>query len=409
MNVMSPLSPALEAFLARGNSDTSEALRENGLPNARVEAWRYTPLRAVTGRAYDVAPDGQVSDVRRLLERAWPEGLEAACLVFVNGRFVEEFSALPKDAEVSRFAGEFGSVAQPERDAITALNAALAEDGICIRVPRDVDAGRVALVSIQTGPGRFSSHVRHRVVVEEGARLSLLDLNIGEGDYLSNPVFEIIVGERARFTHAKVQDEAVTAAHLGLVYADVATDGLYDSFTLTLGAGLARHEVHAGLFGRHSTVHVNGAQLVDGSRHADLTSVITHASPDCNSRQTVKNVLLESGHGVFQGKIYVDRVAQKTDGYQMNQALLLSDSARIDSKPELEIYADDVKCSHGATVGALDEEQVFYLRSRGVPMADARSMLVQAFLLDAVELIEDEALRSVLDRGVEGWWERRAS
>nr|WP_243443834.1 SufD family Fe-S cluster assembly protein [Asaia prunellae] len=177
-----------------------------------------------------------------------------------------------------------------------------------------------------------------------------------------------------------------------MVNARIAEHGTYDSFTLTLGAKLSRHEVLAHLGGRHAIVHVNAAQLLAGTQHADLTSVITHAAPDCNSRQTVKNVLMDAGHGVFQGKIYVDRIAQKTDGYQMNQALLLSEKAQIDSKPELEIYADDVKCSHGATVGALDEEQLFYLRARGIPHAEARAILVRAFLLDALALVTDEPL-----------------
>lgn len=177
-------------------------------------------------------------------------------------------------------------------------------------------------------------------------------------------------------------------------------NGNYDSFTLNQGGELARHEVVATLTQAHAQVHVNGIQIVDGTRLNDLTSMIHHAAPDCGSRQTVKTVLSESGQGVFQGKILVDRVAQKTDGYQMNQALLLSEKAQINSKPELEIYADDVKCSHGATVGALDDEQLFYLRSRGVPEAEARAILVQAFLLDALDLVTDETLRDVLIRSI---------
>ena len=171
-----------------------------------------------------------------------------------------------------------------------------------------------------------------------------------------------------------------------------------------MGARLARHEVHARLCGRRGKVQVNGAQLLGSGQHADLTSVITHDAPGCNSRQTVKNVLSGNARGVFQGKIVVARAAQKTDGYQMNQALLLSDLAEIDSKPELEIYADDVKCSHGATAGALDAEQVFYLRSRGIPIDQARAILVRAFLADALALIEDEPVRDALERAVDRAW-----
>ena len=169
-----------------------------------------------------------------------------------------------------------------------------------------------------------------------------------------------------------MQDEAATAFHVSTTYADIEAGATYDSFTLNLGARLSRTEVHAQLTGTGAAAHLNAAQLLAGSQHADFTSVVGHTAPGCTSRQTVKNVLAGRSRGVFQGKIEVARQAQKTDGYQMNQALLLSPFAEVDSKPELEIFADDVKCSHGATVGELDAEQMFYLRSRGVPDAEAR-------------------------------------
>jgi len=156
-------------------------------------------------------------------------------------------------------------------------------------------------------------------------------------------------------------------------------------------------------------VHLNGAQLLGGRQHSDFTTVVSHDAPHCASRQTVKNVLAGRSRGVFQGRIEVARAAQKTDGYQMNQALLLSPEAEVDSKPELEIFADDVKCSHGATVGELDAEQLFYLRTRGIPEPEARSMLVRAFLAEAIDLIDNEPVRDVLDRLVESWWEKQAA
>ncbi|MFT8474507.1 MAG: SufD family Fe-S cluster assembly protein, partial [Acetobacter orientalis] len=171
--------------------------------------------------------------------------------------------------------------------------------------------------------------------------------------------------------------------------------GAYNSFVLGVGAALARHEVHARLSAAHAQVHVNGAQRLRAKQHGDISSVITHAAPDCISRQTVRNVLDGQSRGVFQGKVLVERIAQKTDGYQMNQALLLSEHAEIDAKPELEIYADDVKCSHGATVGALDDDQMFYLRSRGVPEAEARQILIHAFLEEALDLIADETAHAL--------------
>ena len=167
--------------------------------------------------------------------------------------------------------------------------------------------------------------------------------------------------------------------------------------------------MHALLAAPRATAHLNAAQLLTGTQHADFTSVVRHDAPSCTSRQTVKNVLNGRARGVFQGRIEVARVAQKTDGYQMNQALLLSPDAEIDSKPELEIFADDVKCSHGATVGELDIEQLFYLKSRGIPDAEARAILVRAFLAEALDAVSQETVRAALEQSVERWWERQAA
>jgi len=178
---------------------------------------------------------------------------------------------------------------------------------------------------------------------------------------------------------------------------------------LNLGARLTRTEVHARLAGVGGAVHLNAAQLLDGMQHADFTTVVRHEAEACASRQTVKNVLDGRARGVFQGRIEVARAAQKTDGYQMNQALLLSPDAEIDSKPQLEIFADDVKCSHGATVGELDAAQLFYLRSRGISEAEARTVLVHAFLAGALDVVSDTVARAVLDRAIIARWERQAA
>ena len=219
----------------------------------------------------------------------------------------------------------------------------------------------------------------------------------------------VSVADGATLTHVRLQEEGPEAFHVSTTFAEIAEQATYDAFVLTLGARLARTEVHARLAGAGGTVHLNGAQLLGGLQHGDITTVVAHDAPGCASRQTVKNVLDGRSRGVFQGKIEVARVAQKTDGYQMNQALLLSPTAEIDCKPQLEIYADDVKCSHGATVGELDADQLFFLRSRGIPLAEARAILVRAFLADALGLIDDEVTRGVLERAVDASWDRRSS
>jgi Fe-S cluster assembly protein SufD len=329
--------------------------------------------------------------------------------VFADGEFHPELSAPGTKVEFQRFAdrGEFGALACPDREPLVALNTMLAEDGALLSVPAGVDAGLLLLVSIATDRAAF--HPRHIIRLAHGARLVLLELSLGAGTYLHNPVIEVQVAEDAVLSHVRMQNEALSAFHLSTVYAEIAERGTYDSFGLNLGARIARTEAHVRLAGAKGIAHLNGAQLLGGTQHADFTTVVRHVAPSCTSRQTVKNVLAGRAQGVFQGRIEVARAAQKTDGYQMNQALLLSPDAEIDTKPELEIFADDVKCSHGATVGELDADQLFYLRSRGIPDAEARSMLVRAFLAEALDAVSNETVRGVLDRAVEGWWKRQAA
>lgn len=195
---------------------------------------------------------------------------------------------------------------------------------------------------------------------------------------------------------------------MSTLYVQVAKRGTYDSFVLNVGARMTRTEVHARLAGAGAATHLNGAQLLSGTQHADFTTVVRHDAPRGTSRQTMRNVLAGRSRGVFQGRIEVARAAQKTDGYQMSRALLLSGDAEIDTKPELEIFADDVKCSHGATVGELDADQLFYLRSRGIPDAEARAMLVHAFLAEALDAVTLDVARTALEAAVAGWWERQA-
>lgn len=409
-----------EGFLARfaemraqlpGDAAAREAaaahFRALGLPGLRNEAWKFTSLRPLAEAAFSAGPEAEASALLALM----PD-LAAPRLVLLDGAYRPEFSTPPAGTIVTSFAAapHFGPHARPEREPLVALNTMLAEDGIRIEVPAGHDAGLVVLATLTSGAHDAGAaraiHPRHRIHLGPGARLSLLDLAAGGGTYLHNPVYEMTVAEGARLVHVRLQDESAAGFHLATLYADIATGGTYDSFSLALGGRLARAEVHATLAGPDAAAHLNAAQLLGGTQHADFTTVIRHAAPRCASRQTVKNVLAGRARGVFQGRIEVARGAQKTDGYQMSQALLLSPDAEVDCKPELEIYADDVKCSHGTTVGELDAEQIFYLRSRGIPETAARAMLIRAFLAGALETIADEAVRAVLDARIGAWWER---
>jgi len=388
-------------------SAAAAAFKLSGLPGGtqqrRIEAWKYTSLRSVAEANFQpaTAPHHEVETVLAGLLL-----LDAPRIVFADGTLRADLSVMPPTGFAS-FADQpdFGTLSWPDREPMVALNTMLAQDGAALHVPAGFGAGIVQLVSIATGDGDF--HPRHSIRLAKGARLTVVEISAGQGRYLLNTVAEIHVAEGAHLTHIRLQDEAATAFHISTTYADVETGGTYDSFTLNLGAKLSRTEVRAQLSGAGAIVHLNAAQILTGSQHADFTTVVGHAAPGCSSRQTVKNVLNGRSRGVFQGKIEVARIAQKTDGYQMNQALLLSPDAEIDCKPELEIFADDVKCSHGATVGELDADQMFYLRSRGIPDAEARSILVRAFLAEALDAVADETIRNRLETAVGQWWERQ--
>lgn len=386
------------------------AFRASGLPTPRDEAWKFTNLRPLAEASFAAPLATEALPMRPADIR--PLAGEPA-LVFVDGRFRRDLSVLPPRIRVAGFADapHFGVIARTEHAPLVALNTMLAEDGALIEVEQGVDGGTLQLVSLVQGTSSapIAFHPAHRIQLGAGARLVLFETARGGGSYCHNPLIEIEVGEGAALTHVRLQDESADSFHLATVYAAIAAGGTYDCFALNAGARLCRTEFHARLSGPGGSAHLNGAQILKGRQHSDFTSVVRHDAPHCASRQTVKNVLAGRSRGVFQGRIEVARQAQKTDGYQMNQALLLSPDAEVDSKPELEIFADDVKCSHGATVGELDREQLFYLQSRGIAEPVARSILVRAFLAEAIELVGHEGIRGVLDQLVESWWERETA
>ncbi|SHJ36341.1 Iron-regulated ABC transporter permease protein SufD [Roseomonas rosea] len=383
----------------------AETLMAGGLPSRRVEAWRYTDLspmlRGAFREALTAVDEAVVLPAKRAERRA----------VFVDGRFRADLSELDglvaaSLAEViETVAGRLNTVASASQPMVT-LNTLLFEDGLVLEVPEGADAGRLELLSVASGETASTVHPRHLIRLARGAKLVLLEtaLSAAGARHLHNPVFEIEVAEGAKITHVRVQREAESAYHLAHLGVRVAEGGTYDGFVLNAGGKISRSETHLALTGPNAIAHLNGAQLVAEGQLADTTTALDHAAPNCASRQTVKTVLAGRSRGVFQGKILVRREAQKTDGYQMNQALLLSEDAEIDSKPQLEIYADDVKCSHGATAGALDPDSLFYLRARGIPADTARAMLVRAFLQEAVEIVADEPAREALEEAVSAWW-----
>lgn len=396
-------------WVAALRSEAAEHFALAGLPGRKLEAWRYTDLTPIAQAGFTEALTLVVENP------ALPPMRAAFRAVFVDGRFAEGLSVLPGwcrslAAHLGDAEGLLGAIAQSLP--VVSLNTMLFEDGLLLDLPDGAEGGALELLSIVTHTERpIAFHPRHLLRIGAGASLTLIETSMGPNgaSYLHNPVFEIHVGAGATLSHVRIQREGRSGFQLSTVLAAVQAGGTYDNFTLNAGAKLVRNEIHTALLGPKAACHMNGAQLAGDGQHADTTTFLDHAAPDCASRQTYKTVLAGKSRGVFQGKILVRQVAQRTDGYQMNQALLLSEEAEIDAKPQLEIYADDVKCSHGATVGALDEAQLFYLRARGIPAEQARAMLVQAFLVEAIEGVTHPLAQAALAEATDGWWEREVA
>ena len=246
---------------------------------------------------------------------------------------------------------------------------------------------------------------RLKIILEDNAELTLIERQNGEGAYWKNMVTEITLGQNAKLHHIRFNQDSNDAVQTNLVHITAARDSVYDGFSLNIGGKLTRHELHAEIQGQGAEVSFNGVNLLSDDQHGDTTILIEHQAPNCVSNQFYRTLLDDKARGVFQGKVHVHQIAQKTDGYQLSNALLLSPDAEMDTKPELEIYADDVKCSHGATTGQLDEEPLFYLRQRGLNEAQARLLLVQAFVDEVVDKIENDAIREEILEITNKWLE----
>jgi len=416
-------SDALEARiggLALPKGDWSEAARADalarlatmGLPDRRDEYWRYTDPATLTAMQAPAARPFTYSDETMVFT-----GIDRVRLVFVDGVFDAAASDDPAEAgvEVSRLA-EGGALhwardlygvleargQNPVARPLAALNSAFATDGVMIRV-----TGRakkpVSLIYLHNSDSS-DAILHHCVKIEAGAELTILENGPAAARF--NKVMEVDIAQGGRFHHVRTQGRDHERRAITHIFARLAKDSLFKSFTLTANGRLTRNEAVIEILGDDAVAHVAGAAVGDGDFHHDDTVFVTHAGERCESRQVFKKVLKNGAVGVFQGKILVKQGAQKTDGYQISQSLLLDDDSQFLAKPELEIYADDVKCSHGSTSGALDEVALFYLRSRGVPEKVAQSLLVLAFLAEALQEIEDEVLAEDIRVRLENWLTR---
>lgn len=396
-----------------------------GLPTARAEAWKYTSLSTPRKIAFVPAALAAAPSFDSLPGAGIALTGEACRFVMVNGRFVPSLSSLddlPPEVEVLSVAevlqNDPGSL-EPFADhlypddsqPLANLNAAYLEDGVLVRIAAGAVLQRpLHIVSIQAaGATPLMCHPRLLIIAEAGCNAAVVEsrLGFGGGPTLCNVVTDVLVGEEAALGHYVLQNGSDDNTLIGSTRVDVQAGGSYESFALHVGGALARNEVRVLLGGEGASCQINGAYAVTGTEHVDNTVLVDHAVPQTVSRQTFKGVLDGHGRGVFQGKILVRRHAQQTDGQQMHKALLLSRGAEVDCKPELEIYADDVKCGHGATAGELDEDAMFFLRARGLDPETARGLLIEAFLDDVIEQITHVTVREVFKGVVAGWLARR--
>jgi len=401
---------------AAARAEAQARLTAMGLPGRRDEYWRWTDPAALNAVAPTVA-QAAVDDEAPLFD-----ALDRLKIVFVDG----VFDAAASDdlslagVEISRLGDAVPAWAEalygtleaegqaPVKRPFAALNTAKASDGVVIRV---IGAAAKPVHLIYVHRSESSDPILHHLVrLEDGAELTLLET--GPAGARFNKVLEVDVAEGARFHHIRAQGPDQDRRAITHIFARVGEKARFKSFTLTVNGALTRNEAVISILGNDAVAHVAGAALGDGATGPflhDDTVFVTHAGLRCESRQVFKKVLKHGAVGTFQGKILVKPGAQKTDGYQISQSLLLDDDSQFLAKPELEIYADDVKCSHGSTTGAIDETALFYLRSRGVPEEEAKGLLVLSFLADAIEEIEDEGLKEDIVARLETWLARHKS
>ncbi len=423
MTSMPDLDAHLENYrrLNGAGPATVAALRERGLryftefgfPTTHLEDWRFTDVVPIAARRFALGEPSSDADAtaeaaaRRL---RIPGAIE---VVFVNGHFAPALSSAPLSSPayagslaaalrtqpelIEPHLGRYAEFEQPA-ESLTALNTAFISDGAFIYVPIGMQLAEpihCLFISVAGGVAAVA-HPRNLIVVGEGGSVTVVEHYAGTGEYWTNAVTEAVIGAGASLTHQKIQREAADAFHVATLAVGQAGESQFSSHVVSLGAALARSDVATRLDAAGAACTFDGLYLATGTQHVDHQTTIDHRQPRGTSRELYKGILDGRAAGVFNGKVYVRPHAQQSDAQQMNKNLLLSDDATIDTKPQLEIFADDVKCSHGATIGQLDEDALFYLRARGVDAATAREMLIVAFATELIDRVPVAALREQL-------------
>jgi Fe-S cluster assembly protein SufD len=400
-------------WLSKLRSEGVQAFAELGFPTTRLEDWKYCNVAPIAGVHFQPAAYELNDWIRKQVKEASYAGAGCTRLVFLNGHYVEELStagglakgttvtslakALKQEAAVTAHMGRY---ADYKTHPFVALNTAFVQDGAFIEIPKGVVLEKpVEILYVSTGGEEpWVAHPRNLVFAAQGSQLTLVETYVGLGDgvYFNNSVTEIVAEDNAHVDYVKLQDESENAFHVATVLAYAARNAAAVTNSIQFGARLGREEVATVLDGEGAEAYLYGLYVTDGQQLIDNHTTIDHAQPHCSSREIYKGILDGKSTAVFNGKILVRKDAQKTDSKQSDKNLLLSESAAINTKPQLEIFADDVKCTHGATIGQIDPESIFYLRSRGLGLEEARNLLVVAFAAEIIDHVKFEPLKERL-------------
>lgn len=393
--------------------DSFAVFTEKGFPTVRDEEWKYTNVTPIANKDWKViTADKATADAAAMdLTTAIFDEIEGGNrVVFVDGVYSEQLSELPKGislkhfsecADEEEFRSRFAKIVDPAKNGFTALNTAFAGEGVLIRTAKNTkveEAVNVVFISL----GETAGFPRVLYIGETGSEAELVEhhLRVEESAYFTNAVVEIDLAAEAKLVHTRVQRESHQAYHVVTSGAELRKGSVYDSTNINLGSKISRHDLAVTFSEQGGEAWVDGLYLVDEDQHTDTHSRIDHKVPNCVSHQTYKGILDGKSRAVFNGKVFVHEKASGTDAYQSNKNLLLSNDARVDTKPQLEIFNDDVKCAHGATVGQLEEEELFYLLSRGLGEDLARNLLTYGFAEEVIEKIKVPSIKKALDEAV---------
>ena len=407
-----PAAPWLE--LVRGSA--MDRFEQLGFPSVRDEEWKYTNLATLAKERFVPIISGNQLGTGNVSRFAYPE-TDGAHLVVVNGFLREDLSTITAlgdvvatdlfravaDARYNKVIRKYlARNAGYHNNGLTALNTAFLQSGVFLCIPKNVKLEKPVQITFIGGTANGANFPRVLVVAEENSSATLIENFVARGEerYFTNAVAEVVLKDGAHLEHYRLQRENKNAFHVSTTSAELGRASRYDTTSINLGAQLSRHDMSVVMDHEGAETWVDGLYMVDSDQHADTHSVIDHKQPHCNSHQLYKGILDGNSRAAFNGKIFVREGAQKTDAMQTNKNLLLSEKARVDTKPQLEIYADDVKCAHGAAVGQIDPEELFYLEARGIGPELGRSLLTYGFAEEVIAKIKLESIRTELDQTV---------